>query len=76
MGVTCDTHGWKEKYIQDYVGNPEENGALGRPKRRWKNNIKMYCKVSRFKGANCIHLARKRPTAGFWDYANKTWGSK
>ena len=41
MGVTCDTHGWKEKYIQDYVGNPEENGALGRPRRRWKNNIKM-----------------------------------
>jgi hypothetical protein len=41
MEVTCGTHGWKEKYIQDGVRKPEGSRALGRPRRRWRNTIKM-----------------------------------
>ena len=41
MGVTCGTHGWEEKYINDCVGKREGNRDLGRPRRRWQNNIKM-----------------------------------
>jgi hypothetical protein len=42
MEVTCGTHGWKQKYIQDGVRKSEGNKALGRPRRRWQNNIKMF----------------------------------
>jgi hypothetical protein len=42
MGVTFGTRGWKEKYVQDCVRKPEGNRPLGRPRRRWQSNMKMF----------------------------------
>jgi hypothetical protein len=34
--------------------------TLGRPGHRWTNNIKMYCKETRWEVVNWIHLAQER----------------
>ena len=41
MGRTCSTHGTTQKCIRITVGKPEGKRALGRPRCRWKDNIKM-----------------------------------
>jgi hypothetical protein len=38
------------------VGRPEGKRPLGRPKRRWEDNIKMDLKEIEIDGANRIHL--------------------
>jgi hypothetical protein len=42
------------------VGNPEGKRPLGRPTRRWENNIKIYLQGSRSCGHALIHLAKGR----------------
>ena len=42
------------------VGNPEEKRPLGRPRRRWEDNIKMDLQEVRCGGMNWIELARYR----------------
>jgi hypothetical protein len=39
------------------VGKPEGNESLGRPRRRWKDNIKMYFKEIGFEGVGGINVA-------------------
>jgi hypothetical protein len=41
MGRTCGTYGGEERYIQGLMGKPEGRRPLGRPRRRWEDNIKM-----------------------------------
>ena len=41
MGGTCRTYGAIQKCIQSLVGKPESKRPLGRPRRRWEDNIKM-----------------------------------
>ena len=41
MGVACGAYGvWRGVY-RVLVGKPEGKRPLGRPRRRWENNIKM-----------------------------------
>jgi hypothetical protein len=42
------------------VGRPEGKRPLGRPRRRWKYNIKMYLKELVIDGENWIRLAQDR----------------
>jgi hypothetical protein len=42
------------------VGRPEGKRPLGRPRRRWEDNIKMDLGEIRIDGANWIQLARDR----------------
>jgi hypothetical protein len=42
------------------VGKPEGKRPLGRPRRRWKNNIKMDLTETGIDGANWIRLAQDR----------------
>jgi hypothetical protein len=42
------------------VGRPEGRGPLGRPRRRWEDNIKMDLREIGIHGANCIHLVQDR----------------
>jgi hypothetical protein len=42
------------------VGRPEGNGPLGRPRRRWEDNIKMDFREIVISGANWIRLAQDR----------------
>jgi hypothetical protein len=39
------------------VGRPEGRRPLGRPRRRWEDNIKMDLKEIRFRDVDWIHLA-------------------
>jgi hypothetical protein len=42
------------------VGKPERKSPLGRPRRRWENNIKMYLQGVGFEGMDWIDLAQDR----------------
>jgi hypothetical protein len=42
------------------VGRPEGKRTLGRPKRRWEDNIKIYLREIGIDGANWIQLAEDR----------------
>jgi hypothetical protein len=42
------------------IGRPESERPLGRPKRRWEDNIKLDLREIGIDGANCIRLAQDR----------------
>ena len=42
MGGACSVYGREERRIPGLVGKPEGKRPLGRPRRRWEDNIKMY----------------------------------
>jgi hypothetical protein len=42
------------------VGKPEEKRPLGRPRRRWVDNIKMDLRGIGWYGVDCIDLAQDR----------------
>jgi hypothetical protein len=42
------------------VGKPEANRPLGRPRRRWDDNIKMDLRELRLEGVDWIDLAQGR----------------
>jgi hypothetical protein len=39
VGVTCGTHWGGENCLQVLVGRPEGKRPLGRPRRRWEDNM-------------------------------------
>jgi hypothetical protein len=41
MGGSCNTYGEKRDAYRLLVGNPEGKRPLGRPRRRWVDNIRM-----------------------------------
>jgi hypothetical protein len=41
MGRTCSTNGEKGNSYRLLVGKPEGKRPLGRPRRRWVDNIRM-----------------------------------
>jgi hypothetical protein len=41
MDVACSTNGEKRNAYGILVGKPERKRPLGRPRRRWVDNIKM-----------------------------------
>jgi hypothetical protein len=45
---------------RDLVGKPEGRRPLGRPRRRWADNIKMYLREIGWGGADWIDLAQDR----------------
>ena len=42
------------------VGKPEGNRTLGRPRRKWQDNIKMDLEEMRYGGVDWIELAQDR----------------
>jgi hypothetical protein len=42
MGGSCSTNGDKRNACRLLVGKPEGKRPLGRPRRRWVDNIRMY----------------------------------
>jgi hypothetical protein len=60
MGRACGAHGGGEGCIQHLVGRPEGRRPLGRPRRRWENNIKMDLGEIGFADVDWIHLAQDR----------------
>jgi hypothetical protein len=57
MGGACNTHGRDKKFIQNFGRkNPEGKRQLGRPRRRWENNIRMDRRERLWEGVARMHL--------------------
>jgi hypothetical protein len=52
--------GEKRNAYKILVGNPEGKRPLGRPRRRWVDNIKMDLREIGWDGMDCIGLVRDR----------------
>jgi hypothetical protein len=52
--------GEKRNAYRILVGKPEGNRPLGRPRRRWVNNIKIDLRGTGWDGMDWIHLAQDR----------------
>jgi hypothetical protein len=52
--------GEKRNAYRILLGNPEEKRPMGRPRRRWVNNIKMYLREIGWNGMDWIDLAQDR----------------
>jgi hypothetical protein len=63
-------HAWGrgEVFTGFMVGRPEGNRPLGRPRRRWEDNIKMDVREIGIDGANWIWLAQDR--VQWWTFLN------
>jgi hypothetical protein len=58
------------------VGRPERKRKMGRNKRRWDDNIKMYLKEIGWCGMDWIHLAQDRDQWRFsCEHGNEPSGS-
>jgi hypothetical protein len=55
---TFSTHGEGRNVYRTLVERPKGKRPLGRPRRRWKNNIKMDFREIGIEGANWIQLAQ------------------
>jgi hypothetical protein len=60
VGGTCGTHGERRGVYRVLVGRPEGKRPLGRPRRRWEDNIKMYLREIGIDVANWIQVAQDR----------------
>jgi hypothetical protein len=60
MGTACSTHGEKRNSCRVLVGKPEGRRPLGRPRRRWEDNIKVDLKEMQWGGMDWIDLAQDR----------------
>jgi hypothetical protein len=60
MCGACSAYGGGERGIQGLVGKPEGKRPLGRPRRGWKDNIKMELQEVGCGGTDWIVLAQDR----------------
>jgi hypothetical protein len=60
MDRTCSKNGEKRNARRLLVGKPEGKGALGRPRRRWVDNIKMDLTEIGWDGMDWTDLAQDR----------------
>jgi hypothetical protein len=64
MGGACSTYGESRGAYGALVGKPEGRRLLGRPKRSWKDNIKMYLREKLGAGAWIGSVLFMRGTGG------------
>jgi hypothetical protein len=60
MGGACSKNGEKKNAFRILVGKPDGNKPLGRPRRRWVDNVKMDLKQIRWDGVDWIDMAQDR----------------
>ena len=60
MGGACSVYGGEERRIQGFGGETPGGKPLGRPRRRWEDNIKMDLQEVGCGGMNWIELAQDR----------------
>jgi hypothetical protein len=53
-------HAWRERCLQGFGWEARRKEPLGRPRRRWEENIKMDLRDIGIDGANWIRLAQDR----------------
>jgi len=52
--------GEKRQTYRVLVGKPEGKSLLGRPRRRWEDNIKLYLNIIKWENIKGINLAQGR----------------
>jgi hypothetical protein len=57
------------------MGKPEGKRPLGRPRRRWVDNIKMDLREIGWDGMKLIELAKEEPVEGCCDHGDEPSGS-
>jgi hypothetical protein len=60
MGGACSSDGEERSVYRVLVGKPEGKKPLGRPRRRWEDNIRMDLQEVRCGGMDWIGLAQDR----------------
>jgi hypothetical protein len=60
MGGACSPHGEKRSAYKILAGMSERSRALGRPKHRWEDNVKMDLREIRWGGMGWIYLAQDK----------------
>jgi len=60
MGGACSAYAGEESHIQGFGGETEGKKQLGRPRRRWEDNIKMDLQEVGFGYMDWIELAQDR----------------
>jgi hypothetical protein len=60
MGGACSTNGANRNAYRILVGKPEGQRPLGRPRRRWVDNIEMYLREIGWDGVDWIDRAQDR----------------
>jgi hypothetical protein len=60
IGRACSTNGGTRNAYRILVGKPEGKRPLGRPRRRWVDNIKMDLREIGWDGRDWIELAQDR----------------
>jgi hypothetical protein len=58
-GRACSMHGEQRNAYRILVGKPERR-PLGRPRKMWESNIKMYLRDIGWSGMDWIYLAQER----------------
>ena len=60
IGGACSAYGGVEKRMLGFGGEPEVKRPLGRPRRRWEDNIKMDLQKVECWGMDWIRLAQDK----------------
>jgi hypothetical protein len=60
MGGECGVYGGEQRTYRVLVGKPKGERPLGKPRHRWKDNIKMDLQEVGCGGMNWIKLAQDR----------------
>jgi hypothetical protein len=60
LGRACSINGEKMNAYRILVGEPEGKRPLGKPRRRWMNNIKMDLREIGWDGMDWINLSEDR----------------
>jgi hypothetical protein len=60
VGRACSTNGEKRNAYRILVGEPDDKRPLGRPRRRWVDNIKIDFREIGWDGSNWIDPAQDR----------------
>jgi len=60
MGWACSLYGERRGVYRVLVGKPEGKRPLGKPRRRWKDNIKVELQEEGCRGMDWIDLAQNR----------------
>jgi hypothetical protein len=60
VGGTCGTHGRGEEVYRVLMGKPEGKRPLGRPRRRWEDEIRMDLRETGCGSVDWIQLAQDR----------------
>jgi hypothetical protein len=66
VGEICGTHENVEENVKGLVGKPEGKRPLGRPRRRWKDGIKVDLRETGWSSVEWIQLNQDR---GRWQVA-------